>query len=454
MEDSPLASDSEPDSGDLLRSRLRALAHTAVTKTGSFIRDYGKLTLAVLLAVILGWFGIPPVTSLINRAGALEFQRTEAKEQYLAALSQKDRIIQDVAESANSPNLLSPTASVTLHPGPIELRWKTGGEDYQIAFARVGADVRMEERKQQAADPDNGTHQIIIRDPGTYVWRVAAAKGNWSGYSYFIVAPQTNSQPQDLQVGVNFAQQSPFMTRNVMANDAGDPYCGFDFALVTWIANQLKPKRQLKWHEYATVPKLLQAVRDNEVDMAVGSLTRTREREDAGNAFTDGYMSAAPVLACKRFDPACAADATAAFAHLRDDEVAVITPTTNEAAADELKTRYKFIKRSMLTFQSLNSALVSGRVHFIIVDRPFIESRCDTNDADALRCFSLPRSRLKKYMLKLGRPREEYAIAVDDARVRAQINKQIKEAKKTGKLLEWQRKYLSNSTACSQDRPP
>ena len=231
-----------------------------------------------------------------------------------------------------------------------------------------------------------------------------------------------------------------------MARTADGAECGFDWELIGWIAKQLK--RPIQKKEFATVPELLLAARDGEVDVAIGSLTRTRAREHEGNAFTTGYLNSPPVLACKSSDPICPADFRGAIRILDGDEVGVIASTTNESAAIDLQKHLNFIKKNVGTFQSLIKALDSGGVHFILIDRPFVESRCMASGAGSLQCLSIPDKYLATYKKSVGRQQaEEYALAVDNAALRSQINKQIALAREEI-LPELQRKYLSELNPC------
>jgi ABC-type amino acid transport substrate-binding protein len=428
--------------------------------------NYGKLILVIVIALFLALAAIPPISDNFERIRALGFQRTEAREEYQASLSERDEMIEDLAEVLNSPVPRGPMPGAQIPQQSVELRWDTPKyavqlpiRDYSVElvhFTEGGKKIEL----QKVSNPDARAHQLDV-EPGTYLWRVAAEpgdpsvpreggradsqlKGYWSGYSFFSIRATTKGTPAtELRVGINFSQHSPFMTRT-----SANVYCGFDADLIRWIGRRLS--RDVQWVEYASVPALLQAVRDGNVDMAIGSITHTHKREQDGNAFSSGYLTSPPVLACKRSDPVCGRTLQANYAALRGDEVGVIDATTNRDAAEELSVALGFITKRMLSFQSLISALDSGKIHFMIVDRPFIQHRCGAAGQGELSCLPLPRNLLDRYAKTLGNPRgEEYAIAVDDAALRSAVNEALATAKTSGELRGLTSKYLLNVTKCA-----
>src|SRR5215469_1016143 len=282
------------------------------------LKGYGKLILVTLLSIFLALAGIPPIVDLRQRINALDFQRSEAREEYQEALSERDEIIQDLSEILNSPIPRDPPSGTRELQKSVELRWEPPEHlnapairDYSVEVIYYGLNKQPKEQYQKVSNPDAHVHQFDI-EPGAYMWRVAAEPGDpnvprtegdqskslrglWSGYSFFSVSlgSKESAPASELRVGINFSQHSPFMTRSPK-----NIYCGFDAELIEWIGKRLQ--RGVKLVEYPSVPALLTAAREGHVDIAIGSITHTRRREEEGNAFSHGYTASPPVLACKR----------------------------------------------------------------------------------------------------------------------------------------------------------
>ena len=160
----------------LPRPALRQRAKAMTAQVHQVRRDYGRLILVVIVSSFILLAGIPPVVSLFDRIGALEFQRDESRIKYQAALSQKDQMVEDLMESINAPSLLSPRPNADIQNTSIELRWKKGAQDYNVAVAEIAPDGEFDEVSQRAIDPDNGVHQLDV-SPGTYAWRSRTGQG-------------------------------------------------------------------------------------------------------------------------------------------------------------------------------------------------------------------------------------------------------------------------------------
>lgn len=428
--------------------------------------DYGKLIVVTLVTLFLALAAIPPILNQFDRIEALAFQRLEAREEYQAALSERDETLRDLTEVLSSPIPREPASGSKENSSTVELHWdmppyakSPSIKDYSVEIIHYDGAQPPTLVRQKVTNPDANAHQLDTQS-GFYLWRVAAERGDpslerserdvdtlkraWSGYSVFWVdpSPPVANIKVNLRVGINFSQHSPFMTRT-----GSNLYCGFDAELIRWIGKRLH--REIDWREFASVPALLAAVREGQVDIAIGSITHTRQREQNGNAFSHGYLSSPPVLACRLTDSLCTSSPKRVFAAMAGDEVGVIGATTNEDAAKDLQASFKFIVKQTLSFRSLISMLDLGRVHFIIVDRPFIQHRCTDASPMGLRCFNLPRVFLKDYDKTLGtREVEQYAMAIDDASLRAVVNDSLLSAHREGELDRLSETYLVRGDAC------
>lgn len=448
--------------------RMNRLSHRRLRKGArkdtdrDFFNDYGKLIVVVAIIAIILVAGIPPILDQLTRKAALEYQRSEAKEEFLAALSDRDELIEDVSRISESPLPISPPPGVHIFSPLVEFRWLGSPEearapmripqtipsspttpkdlqtDYLIEITRLDLPGKPMPQYAYASNPDGRSDHKYL-DPGQYIWRVAsepvtvdmprldvwakqqlphgqANPVRWSGFSTFVVESTKNqdSAPRSLVIGINFVQQSVFMTRS-----SSGQYSGFDADLVNWIAEHLH--RTPKWSEYASVSTLLNAARRGYVDVAIGSLTRTAKRERGGNAFTQGYLRSHLVITCFAKDPSCAARFDDLYHNLVDEQVGVIEGTTNHDAAKELQDTFGFILKPLPSFESLMNALETRSIKYALVDEPFVHRRCQV--ASDLNCFQLPISMLKRYYADVGHQgSEEYAIAADNAWLREQVN--------------------------------
>lgn len=467
---------------DRLRLALGVL-RGAVDRLRIFLEWYGKLVLvSFFVAVVIG-AGAPPIVDLYHRITALEYQRTQNTDTFQEDISGRVETMDSLARIIESPKLLSPPDSAQINSSLAELRWSVsargrqnqlGPTDHSRVSNRIltkysdptlqptdaptiernsSGDYVVEIRAlttdrvvtmELATNPDDGVHHLPDLPQGDYIWRVArriaaspvsdAYEDFWSGYSRFTI-PGPASQ-KELSVAINYAQQSRFMTRT---SEGG--YCGFDWGLISWIAKQMG-KTPVP-HEYPTVPAMLDATANGLEDVAIGSITRTRSRQEEGIAFTGGYLRSPPVMACTSDDSECPTTWPQVALALDGDEVGVIQDTTNDDLARELQASLHFVRKPVSSVDSLIRALKNHQLGWILVDRPLINGACNSS---AFRCFVIPSRLVPKYEAELGRPNsEEYALASDNEAIRREITNLLATRIAQEFLYKLSDKYLSAS---------
>jgi ABC-type amino acid transport substrate-binding protein len=388
---------------------------------------------------------------------ANDAQKIQAQEQLRA----RDEIIHDLLPaSLDAPVPVSPQNGSSLVGTSVVLRWQERNNqpngDYLLEVVKPdtkGSDLLHPPTFIATNPKDRSTRYpfdlVETIKPGSYLWRVVPGdkgehyttlRGKWSEYYRFSVYGSQRERIKDtgeLLVGTNYFQDSDFMRRDKDGNPSG-----FDYELAKLVAEGLGPELGLELGkppklnivDYADVETLLtKGVLGGEVDLAIGSITRARYREDRGVRFTSGYFTSHLVLLGRK-------DGKWPLVH--DDRVGVAKNTTSEVAAQYLQRSVPFAPIKMPSFQDLVNALDHRELDYIIIDEPLAVPL----QAKGFRVITHLAYYLGGFLQKeIGYNREEYAIALRDSTSdsgwRGSIDRIMEEIKASGNLDKLKRDF-------------
>lgn len=257
---------------------------------------------------------------------------------------------------------------------------------------------------------------------GHYMWRViqgnygsAEAPANkvsdWRTFHIYKTAIDSIRKLKVLKVANQATQTSVFNRRE------NDVRAGFEIELIHWVAEELGrvlgiPEGiKVQFVDTGEWSQLLPLVNDQKAILAVGSITRTKQREvdNPGIKFSSGYLTVHEVLiglrhSCPEF-PRCLSGA----------KVGAQANTLNYEAAQALHRAWSFNVDGLFTdFESLLDKLTHNTINFAMVDDILLPSSGNEAEDTYWKSQALDDylARAKEYRDAIGFGTEEYAMAV------------------------------------------
>lgn len=296
---------------------------------------------------------------------------------------------------------------------------------------------------------------------GTYIWRVAVgglSSGfggaqqecgdddrvrEWSEYRKFTVFPsrlERSRVTKRILVGTRFVQNIPFTRLDA----AGKP-SGFDMDLIRIVVERCladDPEKGIRYdreecskgisdfldnnvniayyspadHFHVKIVPMppgvdwLEKLQARNIDVYIGSVTRAKEREYGGVAFTSGYLTYSSEALVNKSE-ACN---TVPCLARKKSKIGVVESTTNAWLADELIKDDKAAGLQIVTYNSfpeLESAFERQEIVGVITDG-IMASTMGLNEPKMLRDLKKNAGWSTYLRDHIGYPQEEFAIAV------------------------------------------
>jgi ABC-type amino acid transport substrate-binding protein len=346
-----------------------------------------------------------------------------------SALTEIDHLGQEVSRLNEQINTLKTDAKLPLPTSPrsgstvigqqMTLEWQYplhGENEQQYTVQLRSIDVPGSIQTLRVTTPQR--QMIRMEDTaalnlsGRIVWRVRPGRADddtqehlWSHYSELFLYPSSIDRIKNtgvIRIGV-----APYSVKRFNDRDKDGNHVGFDIELTKWIADKLAAhvgaQPNIKYVE-RDWRDLLLSLKRHDVDMVIGSITSTKNRETEYNIrFTDGYLHVNQIFISRRQGEN--------LDSLKGKAVGTSEVSTNEKAANYLAAKYGFTVRAKYRdYIDLYAALDNGEVDYALVDEPlakyYFESRffpVGSNLDSELKNF---------YREHIGRDEEAYAIAV------------------------------------------
>ena len=307
--------------------------------------------------------------------------------------------------------------------------------------ADTPSDTKLDQETFHWTQPGVDTVEVPIKDTGTYAWRVARVdtdgKGNitifeeWSPYFIFTVFESIESRVKVTgEVLVGIVEGSALQQRRANAigdekDRGGSDVASKEQTLVDSIQEKKFQNKPARYSSYPTYEALIEAVIRGEVDYAIGEITHTKDREDRGVYFTQGYHDASPWLISK-----------SSRKHLDDGSAIGVLAGS---ATDQALTRQEELKRYTIVRESLPHDLINdlkkGTVDFIFTASASAKDLLNQRDKNGDAFVSIEDSRAeelkKSYKAMLG-DSPMFAIATVDKRLCVELRELVTDGSKGG----------------------
>ena len=270
-----------------------------------------------------------------------------------------------------APNQVHPPDGSHMIGNSIALEWTYGDDsqkdDFTLQIVSIDAGEPATRRginKRQM----KYYYDIPEGDYGSFIWRLRKGDLNsehewsqWRRFTAYASAVDRLRSRKELIVGTVPSYKGPF---SYLENEE---IVGFDIELVRWIASQLGeqlviPDLRVRIVNY-NWDQLLPGVEDQVFDLAVGSLSKSKERKRRFKRlrFSDGYIDIKPVLLSLK-EKILPRD-------LKNSVVGVTYDTTNELAAMSLAESFGLtVNANSEYYTELRDKLLSGDIDFALVD--------------------------------------------------------------------------------------
>jgi len=334
------------------------------------------LAIGVLLATL--WFiSTGDKAGIIARQNSLTESMATIEDLNSRLADSEDRyrelrqVHSEVLTGLAAPEQVNPPDGSHTIGNSIELEWTYGDDSLKDDFTLQIVPVdEGEPATRRALNKREMKYYYDIPEGnfGGFIWRLRKGDLNsdheWSDWRRFTVyasAVDRLRSRQELVVGAVPAYKGPFSYLD------NDEIVGFDIELVRWIATQLGeqlviPDLRVRIVNY-NWGELLPAVEDQVFDLAVGSLSKSKERTRRFKRirFSDGYIDIKPVL--------LSVDEKILPRDLKNSVVGVTFDTTNEIAAMSLVESFGItVDAQSEYYPELKDKLLSGEIDFALVD--------------------------------------------------------------------------------------
>lgn len=407
-----------------------------------YISQKRYLPLGVLTAIVLWllsgsyWalnkFILEPKESIIREKQA-EIEELKIKNKSaLQSLETLQVDHQTLMNTLENPVLLAPLDRDRIISKQVEFKWDYSkhqkDETRYIIEIRLLGNNNSEYKRYNVPHSNNRTFYYPIKDGffGEYFWRIKpgriignkeVSQGTWSEYNSFTV--YNSVQDRILDSGKILVGMSPTFSGSFNLYDAEGGFKGFDIDLINGIAARLseKYKKDLKV-QIIEVPwsKLLEQLRQYELDMVISSMTKTLKRQEVYRVkYTVGYFTSHQIFVTKDLSY----DTTKSFReNLSGKRVGVTQDTTNERIAQSLSPKYGFtIRNDFPKLAAVLQALFEGDIDLAITDNTLAMPEIKLNRLDKFGGYLDEElgDEVRQYNKEnIGWEQEEYAIAIHE----------------------------------------
>jgi ABC-type amino acid transport substrate-binding protein len=345
-------------------------------------------------------------------------------------------------------------------PSPVRTETQYMSRDNEDMYKEMDLGTTCTVAATDSADKRSRFPTKGVLAEGTYIWRVAlgglsSGSSNalqcgdddrvreWSEYRKFTVFPsrlQRSRVTKEILVGTRFVQNLPF-TRL----DASGKPSGFDMDLIRIIVERCltdDPQKGIRYdynecdrgvsdfldnntkvahytpadHFHVKIVPVppgvdwLEKLQSRNIDLYIGSVTRAKEREHGGVAFTSGYLTYSSEALVNKSE---ACDTLPCLAR-KKSKIGVVDSTTNAWLADELIKDDKAAGLQIVTYNSfpeLESAFERQEIVGVITDG-VMASTMGLNEPKELRDLKKNGGWSTYLQDHIGYPREQFAVAV------------------------------------------
>ncbi|ROS04879.1 ABC-type amino acid transport substrate-binding protein [Sinobacterium caligoides] len=404
----------------------------------------------------LGYVQISPLQSKASSLSA-RLQRVSAEaEIYDERIKNLRMSYLLLLQEHDKPITLEPRNEADLVGSQINFEWDyrlhNGSQRYILEI--VSLDSRKTYRFN-VTNPDLKSMYLPVKNVGygEFLWRiipghrsgdVELTEGSSSNFSLFRVFPSVWKKV--LQKRVLVVGTSPDMSSKFNRETADNKVIGFDIDLMEWIVSEINLKLKLVPPiklTFSRLPmsKILPKLREREVDLAISSLTATKEWERKYNVvFSEGYFRTDEVFVTKNKMVGNFPDG------LQGKLVGAVLGSINERSARFLAEKYGYnVVSHYLTRTQLYRALDNNNVDLVVTDKIHVFSelsnnRFDTYGPDLLSLLS------GFYRENYGRKNNVYSIALHHDRedeLLLMINEILKSNEGRNELELLERKWIS-----------
>ncbi len=281
------------------------------------------------------------------------------------------RVHHEVLQGLAAPEQVYPPDGSHMIGNSVALEWTYGDDsqkdDFTLQIVPVNAGEPATRRGINKREMKY-YYDIPVGDYGSFIWRLRKGDLNsehewseWRRFTAYASAVDRLRSRKELVVGTVPAYKGPF---SYLENE---DIVGFDIELVRWIASQLGeqlviPDLKVRIVNY-NWDQLLPAVEDQLFDLAVASLSKSKDRTQRFKRlrFSDGYIDIKQVL--------LSLDEKILPRDLKNSVVGVAFDTTNELAAMSLAESFGItVDAQSEYYPELKDKLLSGEIDFALVD--------------------------------------------------------------------------------------
>jgi ABC-type amino acid transport substrate-binding protein len=348
--------------------------------------------------------------------------------------------LNEVVQKTSAPTLTSPQTGAHRVGSQITFEWAHGEDTaaakHDFVLELSGAKAKAESKSEAEAEAEETVLYPVLNpeqmamtipgnwlEPGRYYWRIipghisadnVIATGTPSLYGKFTYHDNWKARLKgtgELRIGTSPTVNGRFNFINKHAQ-----LCGFDIDLMHWLVKELRtidglpPDLKIKFVDKVW-EDLLPALIDGNIDLVISGMTSTapRERANRGVLFTAGYYESRQILIATKKSPSFSVKS-----NLRSKTVGVIKNTTNHDAALYLSNKDGFtVDASYHSYADIIRGIGVGKIDYALVDDVFVIDQLNT-EAIYKVPYPLPDDLKVFYRKKLGREKEEFAIAVID----------------------------------------
>ena len=408
---------------------------------------FGKTYIALpTLVLVLLWVGttsyyltqIYQVDPLENKLSESEGEIEELSSQNQSLTADLEKLRKEstvIASNEKIPVPIAPIRKKAVIGRMVKFQWDykggVGFTNYVLEIQPTGS-RNTQPLRYHVPDPGRETLYFELNPKwvGQMFWRVrpgglpdgADQSRLWSYYGSFVVYRSILHRIRTtgkLIVGTTPA----FLSYDHPIHDRTGRPDSFDIDLVYWLGEKLKEKlkipdlevelRNIQWE------KLFERVRTYEVDIAIGTITKSKQRESAfpGLRFSNGYLQNHQILIEGMYSRGRGERSMRGgefLTILKGKKVGVQNHTINEKAARALAKQYDFeVEDNFGSYVDVYDALRQGKIDFGMIDS--VRHEMVRNPEFQQVGGHLDDYLTNFYKKELGQSVEEFAIAVAEA---------------------------------------